>query len=113
MNKLKLIAMDKAQKQTEKTAQEIDNEHKKCQSPFRFPMCNIQPGKEIEYCDHPEIKCTVVDDKTVSYQGQFYSLSALAQLLTGSKYSIAGPRYFKYKGEWLNDIHHSKDKPIE
>ena len=35
-----------------------------------------------------------------------YSLSSLAQLLTGSKYSVAGPRYFKYKGEWLNDIRH-------
>ena len=32
------------------------------------------------------------------------SLSTLAQLLTGSKYPVAGPRYFKYKGEWLNDI---------
>ena len=48
----------------------------------------------------------IVDDKTVSYQGQSYSLSSLAQLLTGSKYSVAGPRYFKYKGEWLNDIRH-------
>ena len=55
----------------------------------------------------------VVNDKTVSYQGQTYSISALAQLLTGSKYSLAGLRYFKYKGEWLNDIRHSKDKPME
>ena len=95
-----------AQKKAEETAQEIDAEHKERQSPFRFSMCNIQPGEEIEYCNNPEIKCTVVDDKTVSYQGQSYSLSSLAQLLTGSKYSVAGPRYFKYKGEWLNDIRH-------
>ena len=77
---------------------EIDAEHKERQSPFRFSMCSIQPGEVIEYCNNPEIKCTVVDDKTVSYQGQSYSLSSLAQLLTGSKYSVAGPRYFKYKG---------------
>ena len=44
------------------------------------------------------------------YQGQLYSLSALAQLLTGSKYSVAGPRYFKYKGEWLNDIRHRLER---
>ena len=87
-------------------SKEIDAELKERQSPFRFSMCNIQPGEEIEYCNNPEIKCTVVDDKTVSYQGQSYSLSSLAQLLTGSKYSVAGPRYFKYKGEWLNDIRH-------
>lgn len=54
--------------------------------------------------------CTVVDDKTVSYQGQVYSLSALAQLLTGSKYSVAGPRYFKYRGEWLNDVRHRQER---
>jgi len=34
------------------------------------------------------------------------SLTALAKLLTGKQYSIAGPKYFKYKGEWLNDIRH-------
>ena len=56
------------------------------------------------------IKCTVVDDKMVEYEGQTFSLSALAQLLTGSKYSIAGPRYFKYKGEWLNDIRHKLEE---
>ena len=26
------------------------------------------------------------------------SLTALAKLLTGKQYSIAGPKYFKYKG---------------
>ena len=74
LDKLKRIAMDEAQKQAEETAQEIDDEHKERQSPFRFSMCNIQPGEEIEYCNNPEIKCTIVDDKTVSYQGQIYSL---------------------------------------
>ena len=34
------------------------------------------------------------------------SLTALAKLLTGVKDSVAGPRFFKYKGEWLNDIRH-------
>ena len=34
------------------------------------------------------------------------SLTALAKLLTGKQYSIVGPKYFKYKGEWLNDIRH-------
>lgn len=103
-DKLKRIAMDEAQKQAEETAQEIDAEHKERLSPFRFSMCNIKVGEQIEYCNNPEIKCTVLDDKTVSYQGQPYSLSALAQMLSGSKYPVAGPRYFKYYGECLNDI---------
>lgn len=32
------------------------------------------------------------------------SLTGLAKQLTGKKYAIAGPKFFKYKGEWLNDI---------
>ena len=105
-DKLQRIAMNEAQKQAEETAEEIDAEHKERQAPFRFSMCNIQPGEEIEYCYDPELKVKVVDDKQVEYKGQKYSLSALAQLLTGSKWSVAGPRYFKYKGEWLNDVRH-------
>ena len=109
-DKLKRIGMDEAQKQAEETAQEIDAEHKERLAPFHFSMCNIALGEEIEYCYNPEIKCKVMDDKQVEYQGQKYSLSALAQLLTGSKWSVAGPRYFKYKGEWLNDIRHRMEE---
>lgn len=105
-DKLKFIVMDDAQRQAEETAQEIDEEHKERQSPFRFSMCKIQPGEQIEYCYDPAIKCVVIDDKTVEYQGRTHSLSSLAQLLSGSKYPVAGPRYFKYKGKWLNDIRH-------
>ena len=32
------------------------------------------------------------------------SLTAAAKLISGKKYSIAVPKFFKYKGEWLNDI---------
>ena len=105
-DKLKLATMDEAEKQAEETAQEIDAEHKERQSPFRFSMCGIQKGEQIEYGDNAEIICTVIDDRTVDYLGKSYSLSALAQLLLGSKYPVAGPRYFKYKGEWLNDVRH-------
>ena len=45
----------------------------------------------------------LVDDKT-EYQGRRLSLSALATELTGSKWGAAEPRYFKYNGEWLNDL---------
>ena len=40
----------------------------------------------------------------MEYQGKEMSLTATAKLISGKKYSIAGPRFFKYKGEWLNDI---------
>lgn len=75
-------------------------------SNFSFKACNISAGEEIEYYENPDIKAIVVDDRTVTYNGENYSLTALAKKLSGKKYSIAGPKFFKYKGEWLNDIRH-------
>ena len=103
-DKLKLVQPNADEALAEETAQEIEAEHKERMAPFAFSKCNIGIGEEIEYCDDPEIVCKVVGDKTVEYKGKQYSLSSLAQLLTGNKYALAGPRFFKYKGEWLNDI---------
>ena len=85
-------------------AQEIDTEsHEKAEN-FSFTKCQIPIGAEIEYCDNPDIKCKVVGDRKIEYQGKEMSLTAAAKIISGKKYSIAGPRLFKYKGEWLNDI---------
>lgn len=51
-----------------------------------------------------EIRCKVVDSKHIEYDGKIYSLSSFATMMTKSKHGVAGPRYFKYKGEWLNDL---------
>ena len=105
-DKLKRIAMDEAQKQAEETAQEIEEEHKERLSPFTFSKCKIQAGEYISWYDDPEMQFKVLDEKTVEYKGKPFSLSGLAALLQGkdSSAGVAGPRYFKYNGEWLNDI---------
>ena len=101
---LKLIAPNDVEAQEEQLAQEIDTEsHEKAEN-FSFTKCQIPVGEEIEYYDDPDIKCKVVSDRKVEYQGKEMSLTAAAKLISGKKYSIAGPRFFKYKGEWLNDI---------
>lgn len=68
----------------------------------------IPTGATIEYCNRADEKSgltyTVVDDHNVEYDGKKWSLSALAVMLTQSKWGVAVPRYFKYNGEWLNDI---------
>ena len=102
-DKLKLYEMNQDEKVAEETAEEIEAEHKERLSPFAFSKCNIRPGEVIEWYNDPAMTFVVLDDKNVEYKGRPYSLSALASLLTGRK-SVAGPRYFKYKGEWLNDI---------
>ena len=96
------------EQQDEAIAQEISQAHQERQSPFTFSMCDIKPGEQIEFfCNGNEYTgtmCTVVDDKHIKYDGKEWSLSSLATKFTGSKWGVAGPRYFKYKGEWLNDI---------
>ena len=77
-------------------------------APFTFSMCNIAVGEQIEFwrsnTEPSGVMCVVADDKHVSYNGQKWSLTALAKHLLGVKWAMAGPRYFKYNGEWLNDI---------
>lgn len=94
----------------EETAKEISEAHQECLAPFTFSMCNIAVGEEIEFwrsASEPSgIMCTVADDKYVEYDGQRWSLTSLAKHLLGVKWAMAGPKYFKYKGEWLNDIRH-------
>lgn len=89
-------------------AEEIEDEHKEKLAPFRFSMCNIKPGNIIEYCNSSSSfdgeTCEVINDKEVKYKNKIWSLSALAQVLGNLKYPVAGPKYFKFNGEWLNDI---------
>lgn len=105
-DKLKMVTPSEEEKNAEQTAQEIDTESTERAANFSFSKCQIPVGDQIEYCGNPDIKVTVVDDRNVEYNGETMSLTALAKLLSGKKYAIAGPKYFKYKGEWLNDIRH-------
>lgn len=103
---LKLITPNADEVIAEQTAQEIDTENTERAANFSFMKCNIDAGDQIEYAYDTNLKATVVDDRNVEYNGETMSLTALAKLLSGKKYSMAGPRYFKYKGEWLNDLRH-------
>lgn len=109
VNKLTRVKPSEAEEIAEETAQEIVEERKERIAPFSFFKCNIPIGAELVFFanshDTSGITCTVIDDKYVEYQGQKYSLSALAAQLVG-RGPLAGPRYFKYNGEWLNDVRH-------
>lgn len=105
---LKLWKQTEVEKQQEIAAEEIEEESKERLSPFAFSKCNIKPGETIEFtcAGNPNngTTCVVVDDKHIEYNGETWSLTALAKMLTKRTSPTAGPRYFKYKGEWLNDI---------
>lgn len=105
LKKWKATANEQAE---EALAQEINEQHQERMAPFTFSMCNIAIGEQIEFCSSGSVNdgalATVVDDKHVEYDGKHWSLTALAKHLLGVKWSMAGPKYFKYKGEWLNSI---------
>ena len=107
-HRLKKWKATSAEQKDEAMAQEISEAHQECMAPFTFSMCNIAVGEEVEFwrsASEPSgIMYTVADDKRVEYDGQNWSLTALAKYLLGVKWDVAGPKYFKYKGEGLNDI---------
>lgn len=108
-NRLKLWKASKKEQQAEALAKEISDEHKERMSVFTFSKCGINIGEEVEFSCVGNLNsgniCVVVDDKHVEYQGETWSLSALAKHFIGKGRGVfAGPRYFRYKGEWLNDI---------
>ena len=109
-DKLKLIPPSDEDAAAADTAEDIEEQKKERLAPFAFSLCQIPVGATIEYCNRADEKSgltvTVADDHNVEYQGKKWSLSALATMLTQSKWGVAGPRYFKYNGEWLNDIRH-------
>ena len=102
------IKPDKKQEEEEETANEVKEIAREKLAPFSFDLVQIAPGEEVEFWYTAQrnsgIMCKVVDSKHIEYEGETYSLTAFAKTMTGSKHAIAGPRYFKYKGEWLNDI---------
>ena len=75
----------------------------KRRSSFRFSMVGIESGTLITFSRDHNIKATVVDDRSVMYEGEKYSLSGLASKLLGRN-DVAGPSYFLYRGRALSDL---------
>ena len=107
-HRLKKWKATATEQREEAMAKEIDEQHQERLTPFTFSACHIAVGEQVEFCcrgnENTGALCEVVDDKHISYNGEIWSLSALAKHFTKKKHTPHGPRYFKYKGEWLNNI---------
>ena len=105
---LKLWEQTAEEKAAEKTAEEIEEQSNERAAMFSFSMCNIPVDEQVEFCcpnnSHNGELFSIVDNKHVTYNGETWSLTALAKHLLNQRWALAGPKYFKYKGEWLNDI---------
>lgn len=107
-HRLKKWKATAAEQKDEELALEISEEHQERMAPFRFSMCSIAVGEEIEFfcpsSDYHGNMFKVADDRHVIFDGKTWTLTPLVKHLLQVKWELAGPRYFKYKGEWLNDI---------
>jgi hypothetical protein len=74
---------------------------------FNFKMVEIPVGAELTFVRNPEVKCSVVDNRKVEFEGEVTSLSASAltaiHRMGYSWTQIAGPDYWEYEGETLTE----------
>lgn len=70
---------------------------------FNFEMVDIPYGSELTFVNDPSLKIKVIDNKTVELNGEQLSLSAAAKKILNVNYKVAGPRYFEFEGESLNE----------
>lgn len=103
-DRLRLIEPNADEAEEMQVAEEIAKDRR---SRFSFDECRIPYGSTLEFwytsAKPSEVRCTVTDDRHVEYGGETCTLSGLAGKLL-NRTSVRGPSYFKYEGEWLNDI---------
>ena len=109
VDRLKRVVPTEAEKNEEKEAQNIEKENRTRSNNLTFSECQIPIGEVLQYCDNPEITCTVVDDRRVNYNGEIMYLTGVAKKILGKENGICGPRYFTYKGAKLWDIENRKE----
>jgi hypothetical protein len=72
---------------------------------FNFKMVEVPVGAELTFAKDEQIKCVVVDNKRVEFEGEVTSLTASAleviHLMGYTWTKIAGPSYWEYEGETL------------
>jgi len=106
LQNLKRIAPSPEDKKQSKEAGEIKRHYERTRKKLTFSEYGIPIGAELVYTKDPTIKCKVISDKKVEFEGKEYSLSSLAGELNvrrGSKNrAVAGTDVFMYNGEVLS-----------
>ena len=76
------------------------------QSVFSFGVLGIPVGSVLHYVRDPSVTVKVcgISRKDIKYNGEWWSLSALAQHLLKVSYGVRGTKFFTYNGELLSDM---------
>ena len=103
--KLKLWQATEKEKAEEMIADEIAVDATEKRSKFTFKDLGIAVGEKLEYIHDKSITVTVADEiRHVYYNGETWTLSALAKQLLGRASTVQGTLHFSYKGEVLVDM---------
>lgn len=102
MNKLKKWAISKFDEKQEEAAKTIARQRRE---KFEFVKIGIPVGAELEYIHDRSIKVMVADEKRkVLYNGEEWTLSALAKVLLKRDSEVQGTLHFSYNGETISDL---------
>ena len=103
---LKKYAKKEEDIKEEKEAEAAKKHYERTRKKLTFSEYGIPIGAELVYTKDSAIKCKVISETKVEYEGKQYSLSGLAGELNvrrGSKNrSVAGTDVFTYNGEILS-----------
>ena len=96
-------ATDLAPKPSKDEVDSIDTANQRKNARFNFAMVEIEPGTELKFASDEGIVAKVLDNKKVEFEGQEYSISALAQQLKGLSYGVNGTLHWMYGDETLQE----------
>ena len=101
-NKLRKWTISKSDAKQEETAKIIAKQKRE---KFEFAKIGIPVGSELEFIHDRSIKVTVADKKRrVFYNGEEWTLSALAKVLLKRNSEVQGTLHFSYRGETISDL---------
>ena len=82
----------------------VDKFKKSRRPNLRFSKLGIPVGATLQFTEGDQT-CQVVSRKHVEFDGKQWSMTGLAQHLTGLTRALRGSAYFKYEGELLSDLY--------
>ncbi|OHA41139.1 MAG: hypothetical protein A3J31_00230 [Candidatus Taylorbacteria bacterium RIFCSPLOWO2_02_FULL_48_16] len=70
---------------------------------YNFKAADIPVGTELTFTRNPSVKARVVANSNIEINGETKSLSRAARDLLGYSYAVAGPLYWMYEDETLDE----------
>lgn len=109
---LELMAVEDVTPVVQKQAESVDVEAKPAiekfkkarKPPLNFLEVGVPVGATLMFTEGPQT-CTVEDPRHVRFEGDTWTMTRLAQHLTGLERSLRGSSYFAYQGRKLSEIY--------